>query len=281
MRVRSRLLSSTILALGSSLISGIAGAADQPIIKPGTLGSLPAVSGFNFKLDGFAGTLETGDGFILTGNDPKSIKGARAAFTMPLGHSYGLQIDGGVGEWGSNDFAAGAAHLFWRNPSQGLLGFFASYSRIKAVDALTSKKFGVEGEVYSGRYTVSGIAGWEDNTNLSSRGFVFADIAYYPVDNLKLSIGYRHTSSLDLLALGAEAMAPLGRGAAVSAFVEGRAGSSDYRSAITGLRLYWGPADKSLIRRHREDDPVFTNLPDDLFTKACAKSQFWNGVMCE
>ena len=39
-----------------------------------------------------------------------------------------------------------------------------------------------------------------------------------------------------------------------SLFVEGRAG--DYTGVWGGLRFYFGQSDKSLIRRHREDDPI-------------------------
>ena len=40
---------------------------------------------------------------------------------------------------------------------------------------------------------------------------------------------------------------------------------SDYTQALGGVRVYFGDPGKSLIRRHREDDPD-NSLPDDLFT---------------
>ena len=39
-----------------------------------------------------------------------------------------------------------------------------------------------------------------------------------------------------------------------SLFVEGRAG--EYTGVWGGLKMYFGKSDKTLIRRHREDDPI-------------------------
>jgi hypothetical protein len=41
-----------------------------------------------------------------------------------------------------------------------------------------------------------------------------------------------------------------------SAFVEGRVGSNQFEGIWGGLRVYFGQKEKSLIRRHREDDPT-------------------------
>jgi hypothetical protein len=40
-----------------------------------------------------------------------------------------------------------------------------------------------------------------------------------------------------------------------SAFVEGLAGESEFHGVWGGLRFYFGKKDKSLIARHRQDDP--------------------------
>ena len=44
-------------------------------------------------------------------------------------------------------------------------------------------------------------------------------------------------------------------GLPVSLTVEGQLGEDGYSSVLAGLSLYFGGEDKSLIRRHREDDP--------------------------
>ena len=45
-------------------------------------------------------------------------------------------------------------------------------------------------------------------------------------------------------------------------FAEGRIGEDDYHGVWGGIRFYFGQKDKSLIRRHREDDP--TGLEDGM-----------------
>ena len=44
-------------------------------------------------------------------------------------------------------------------------------------------------------------------------------------------------------------------GIPASITVEGRLGEDGFTSVMAGLSLYFGGEDKSLIRRHREDDP--------------------------
>ncbi len=48
---------------------------------------------------------------------------------------------------------------------------------------------------------------------------------------------------------------PLGHGIMASLFAEGRIGEDDYHGVWGGVRFYFGQHDKTLIRRHREDDP--------------------------
>ena len=60
----------------------------------------------------------------------------------------------------------------------------------------------------------------------------------------------RHAATLD-----AEYMLTHGA-TAVSLFAEGRLGQRGANSAIGGLKVYFGNREKSLIRRHREDDPL-------------------------
>lgn len=48
---------------------------------------------------------------------------------------------------------------------------------------------------------------------------------------------------------------PVGHGIMSALFVEGRVGQGSYHGVWGGLRVYFGKSDKTLIRRHREDDP--------------------------
>ena len=48
---------------------------------------------------------------------------------------------------------------------------------------------------------------------------------------------------------------PLSHGIMGALFAEGRIGEDDFQGVWGGIRFYFGQKDKSLIRRHREDDP--------------------------
>src|SRR5262249_35117626 len=74
---------------------------------------LPAVDGINGKIAGFGGGA---NGFY----------GANGSLALPIARQLGAQIDGGVGSLDSSGWSHGAGHLFWRDPSIGLLGAYGS-----------------------------------------------------------------------------------------------------------------------------------------------------------
>lgn len=126
-----------------------------------------------------------------------------------------------------------------------------------------------EGEAYFGRFTLQGIAGVEFGNSTSgvvgpssiltydvkTRFFDKINLAYYFTDNLKGYVGHRYVGGRNALALGGEAGFRLNGPAMASLFVEGRIGENDFHGVWGRLRFYFGRSDKSLMRRHREDDP--------------------------
>src|SRR6516165_3195534 len=117
---------------------------------------MPAVDGFNAKIDGYGGGA----------NHSSSLYGADGSLSIPLAQQWGLQIDGGVGSFNSSGTARGAGHVFWRDPSVGLLGACGSYSHWNGIGFATIPRIGasfsrgaVEGEYYAGRWTVGGLLG--------------------------------------------------------------------------------------------------------------------------
>jgi hypothetical protein len=149
-----------------------------------------------------------------------------------------------------------------------------------------------EAEWYWGRYTLQGIAGVEfgNSVSNSNTGFFqtaipfgvvntfttniqgfdlktrFTDqinLKYYFNDYLDAYVGHRYQGGKNAAAFGGEWSAPLSRGVLASLFVEGRAGESAFHGVWGGVKLYFGPGDKPLIARHRQQDP---NLWDNLFT---------------
>ncbi len=277
MAIRIRLLSSVSIVALVTGISASAFAADPYALPAG-----PAVSAPNGKASVFAGTV--GGDFTL---------GSSGSLAFPLASQWGAQIDGMVGTAGGGTFYGVGGHAFWRDPSRGLLGVTASYvgwgaSTVSdAPDPIDSfqdfagaevGKLGVEGEAYLGRVSLEGAAAYQfgSYSGLAAKG----TLAFYPTDNLRLD-------------LTASQLA--GRGGAVSAGLEwapratgftvfANAGSGgDAWHALGGVKMYFGDPNKSLIRRHREDDPDNT-LPDDLYRATsspyCAAGEHSDGTAC-
>ncbi len=262
--VRQSLLSTTalvMLSLASTL--EFAAAADLDAV-PAPVLALPAVSAFNGKLEGGGGALfKKGGGYGM------------GSLSLPLGQRFGLQVDAAGGARGGDGFAGGAAHLFWRDPSKGLIGLYGSYSYSNSIRSIINDpniplvtirrglgigRGALEAELYFNNISLEGLAGVEGG-NVKTRFFDMADIAFYASENFRLSLGHRYSLGRNAAAFGAEYQILPANG--VSLFAEARAGERNFQAVWGGLRIYFG-AEKSLIRRHREDDPS-SRLPDDLF----------------
>ncbi len=247
-------------------VSAVALAVASPAIAAESLNrtGAPAVSAPNGKA-AIRGGAQDGDGGVY----------GDVAYTMPLGHSFGLQLDGVLGYFGKTDdgVARGAAHLFWRDPGIGLLGVYGSAT---SVDSSEFHQIGVEAQAYLGRLSLEGKLGAEE-ADLDDGSFWTATAAYYFTDNLRVWAGSRHSNFRDDNKIAPGQVGVRGPGhvgvigleyqtkwtddrRGVALFGEGRFGKDDYNAVWAGVRLYFGP-NKSLIRRHREDDPG-TDIPD-------------------
>ncbi len=297
-RISKSLLAGTAMCLILASVPALA--ADAPLSKsPPPLpvfAQLPAVDGINGKISGFGGWLDNGgrDTFVApngttfilpTPNRSQGLFGANGTLSIPLGQRFGLQIDGLASSARGAFVGGGAAHLFTRDPAVGLLGLYGSATRNNAFGGSNVYRLGGEAEAYFGRFTISGTAGWEQTQSGSrfvgsvpgfnifdfggrtSRFYDMVDLSFYPTDNWKVSVGHRFVGGNHMAALGTEYLVSLGGGTAASAFVEGRIGDRNNRAVFGGLTFYFGQKDKTLIRRHREDDPP-NRLIDDMFSGA-------------
>jgi hypothetical protein len=226
---------------------------------------LPAVDGFNAKIDGYGGGA----------NHISSLYGANGSLAIPLAQQWGAQIDGGVGSFNSSGTSFGAGHVFWRDPSVGLLGAYGSYSQWNGTStaliprtALSIGRYAAEGELYWGRWTLGGIVGYENvrfnipavvaglpTFSIPNRFFDAVHGSYYVTDDFKFSIGHIYTMGRNALTLGSEYGFALGGGRMASLFADGIIGETGLYSARGGLRIYFGQHDKTLINRNRQDDP--------------------------
>jgi len=169
--------------------------AADPIAAAGPDGAipLPAVDGFNANVAGFGGAAAG-----------QALSGGVGAVTLPLGFRYGLQIDAAVAGadsryLGDVTVAGTAAHLFWRDPSVGLIGVYGHYLHSDALSGIDVVAGAAEAALYRGRFTLEAVAGAQGgeldlgalgSINIDPRFFDVAQLAYYPIDNLKLSVGH-------------------------------------------------------------------------------------------
>jgi hypothetical protein len=288
-------------AVGATFLSMSAYAGD-PILysaKPIT-DYAPGVDGFNGKVEPLGGTLAN-----------RSIAGNQGALSFPLGGPLGVQIDAAFGSFDNRGFGHIAGHLFARNPGQGLIGLYASHTFWDQFGGLHVSQVAGEGEFYSGRWTLQGIAGAEfgnsafstttstsiiapgplspgfpfrgtpgvattntftDMYGVRTRFFDQINVKYYLTDNWVGYVGHRYLGGKNALALGSEYAFPLANRFEVSAFVEARVGEGDFHGIWGGLKFYFGQHDKPLIARHRQDDPNIWGV-DSLFSIVNSQSQ--------
>jgi hypothetical protein len=231
--------------------------------EPYSTGALPAVDGLNAKVSAFGGAA-----------GGQGLYGGEGSISVPLGYRYGLQIDGLLAGFdrdtdGSVTIGGTAAHLFWRDPSIGMLGAYGDYVRADASSGVDSWAGAAEAELYLGRFTLAGAVGVDagnggaatlrgSRLDIDTRFFDVAFLAYYPVDNLMLSVG--HSYILGENAAFFEAEWGFGTGERMAAiYALGTLFEEGHGAVVGGLRFYFGQSDKTLIRRHREDDPNFNH----------------------
>jgi hypothetical protein len=123
MSIRKTLLNTTMLAgvVGGVLLGASPGRAADinvvPYYKAPVLPELPAVDGFNGKVEAWVGSINRA-----------SLYGYRGAFSVPLATQWGLQVDTSAGALQGRAFGSVAPHLFWRDPTRGLVGLYASHT---------------------------------------------------------------------------------------------------------------------------------------------------------
>jgi hypothetical protein len=205
-----------------------------------------AVSGVNGKLGYLGGSMDGDFGNNVFGS-----------FSVPVAQNLGFQGDGLYTHVSDVDFTGAGGHLFWRDWDKGLFGVTGGFVHGDLVDSAAG---GLEGEYYLGRWTFLagfGVAGIDyDNPvpfiDTSVTDFYgSAGLRYYPLDDLMFGATYLHVLDNELAFGQLEYQTPIH---GLSLFAEVARGENDYEHALFGAQFYFGKS-KSLIRRHREDDP--------------------------
>jgi hypothetical protein len=244
--------------VGISSIAGAAHGADMATKAAPYAGCTQAVDGVNGKLSAYGGSFATDSIYAGTGS-----------LAVPLGCGFGAQIDTTAASFDGRALGAVEGHAFWRDPSQGLLGIYGSYTYWNQAGGVNANHVGPEAEFYAGRWTFQGVAGVEFGNDRSTivngltqtydvktRFFDQLNANYYLQDNFSVYAGHRYLGGEHALALGSEWGVPMQHGIMAALFAEGRIGQDNFRGAWGGMRFYFGQQDKTLIRRHREDDPI-------------------------
>ncbi len=213
-----------------------------------TLAAGPAVSAPNGKLEFDAGALNVpAPGFLFR---------AAGSLTLPVSDSFGVQGDlvitsgpGGLG-------FGGAAHAFTRDPDSYLLGVAAGAYGIAGSLLFAA---GPEAELYLDRASFEvwgGFAGltYSGSTPAKAGLFVLADAGYYVHDDFRVTLGAGSVIGVATLHLGAEYLFHNDQ-LPFSIAADARAGQDGSLSAMLGVKFFLGGTDKSLIERHRHDDP--------------------------
>jgi hypothetical protein len=232
------LLSGTIAA---GMYGSISMAADVE-----TPTALPAVSDIN-------GKVEIGGGFtdIDDFSSDEVFRGG-AALSFPVGDMFGIQADLTALDAFGETAVGGALHAFTRDPNSYLLGVYGGYVDAGPADVW---HIGPEAELYLDNISIEAVGGYMDISNgVGSEFYAMGKVALYATDDLRLAVGASSVAGFESANAGLEwFMGDTGLPASIT--VEGRLGEDGFSSVMAGLSLYFGGEEKSLIRRHREDDP--------------------------
>lgn len=212
--------------------------------------TLPAVSGPN-------GKIELSSGFFNLPTTGTALIEAQGSYSVPVGHSYGLQGDVSIFNVPGGIALGGGFHAFTRDPDKYLAGIAAGVVRIPSAMA---SAIGPEVELYMGDFSLEAWFGLAhinyDAPALAdlTGAFAIADVAYYPNDNLRLSIGASHFIGYNMLRLGAEYQVQ-NFDTPFSLVGDARFGQDGAWRATAGIKFYLGTENKPLKDRHRQDDP--------------------------
>lgn len=201
----------------------------------------PAVSQPNLKID-----VSTG-----VSNGDLTVNGGVSG-TVPLGHAFGLQLDGAAGSVDENTYGGVGGHLFWRNPETLLVGATGMWARFEDADDSLFRA-GLEAELYLSNFTLFSAGGMQwDSEDDSAYGS--AGISYYAMPNLILSVQASGFDDYQNYQLGAEYRPATLETSSI--FVDTGIDDDSEVSGHIGLRMSFGAPSSTLKDRDRYDDPV-------------------------
>ena len=209
------------------------------LASPSMAGDAPAVSGINGKISAEGGRSYN-----------ESVGMGIGTLSAPIGRNFGVQVDAGVGQSDQNLLWGADGQLFWRDPSIGLAGAGYVHTRRGGTDL---NRYVAVGELYLNRFTIYTKAGFQ-NGDVGHGGVGQLKLAYYPTDDLKLTVGSELNPDRNLGLFETEYMPGFSAVPAAALYARAAVTGQGVEYGIAGVRFYFGQ-NKSLIKRHREDDP--------------------------
>lgn len=212
-----------------------------------------AVDGLNFQASVLTG---------VVGGYSNHMFQATVATPFPYFNQFGAQLDLAIGSYRSSYTSAAAGlHLFWRDPSVGLLGIYGDWGYVNPEHA---GRVGIEAALYQGNWSVDALAGVTFGQHVDTEFFDEVDLSYYFTPDFKGSVGHRFTTRGNVGNIGFEYLASNGTASGWSLFGQAEAGEDDYYGAWIGLRYaFGGPSASSLIERDRQSGAM-VRIPRNL-----------------
>lgn len=218
--------------------------------------SLPAESGINYTLSPLGGYANLG-----SGTGAKAVGGSSGSIAFPIGHSFGLLTDFTAASIGGSSLYAGGTNFYWRDPSIGLVGADVHGGHYAGFGGANFGSGGLSTEGYFGRWTPFAKAGAFAFQSSPTHGYASIGTAYYPTDNLQLSISVSDYGGFTSGHAGVEYLLPKSvtsfSGVATTVSLNGSVGNHGTSALLAKLKFMFGPSstnNKTLIERRRQDD---------------------------
>jgi hypothetical protein len=205
----------------------------------------PAVSAPNMKVDLTAGAL---------GGGPAVMGGFTG--TAPLGHSFGVQLDGAIGSADADMRGGFAGHVFYRDPRSFLLGTTAMWSNIAGPNEEAKSSFrrvGLESELYLGDFSILPAFGVQ-NAHGDATGYASLAGIYYPTPYLALSVSAAGFGNSRSMQMGFEYQ--LFEDTPLSLIGDVGMDNKGPPFMLAGIRYSFGAPSKTIKDRDRFDDPA-------------------------
>lgn len=200
--------------------------------------SKPAIAGVNGKMDIQGGSVGRESAAAIGGT-----------VSIPVAHSFGVQLDTALSKTPSAHSGGVAGHFFTRDPDAYFAGLASMWIRIDGRDLWRN---GAETELYLNDYTVSSALGVQNGFSRST-GYGSLELGYYLNDDLFLTGGASGYSDYRAMYVGAE-WRPMDD-SSLSLFGDVGAGNENGGFATVGLRFSFGAKNSTLKKQHREYDP--------------------------